>query len=81
MVNGKPSWTSTFQAIWYDELWNSWNVGSLNDIGSSTAEIYSYGVNQCPFDQPSEMWNYLVDNSWTTAGTNEINVSCLNGNF
>ena len=86
MVNGKPSWTSTSQAIWYDQNFNDWNIGSLYDIGSSRSGIYSDSGNGCPFDQQTEKWDYytgdnvtLGDNGWATAGANEIRVDCLNG--
>ena len=86
MVNGKPSWTSSSHAIWYHQQWNDWAISPLNDIGSSNAEIYTDDGNKCPFNLPSEMWFYRVDgtrvdNSWTSAGVGEINVTCLNGNF
>ena len=80
IVNGKPSWTSISQAIWYDQQYNDWNIGSLDDIGSSTSGIYSDDGNLCPFHLPSEMWKYS-NNGWTSAGVGEINVACLNGNL
>ena len=80
MVNGKLSWTSTSSAIWYDQQGNDWNVGMLDDVGSTMAVIYGDDGNLCPFDLPSEMWKYS-NNGWTSAGTNEINVACLSGNF
>ena len=80
MVNGKPSWTSISQAIWYDQDFENWKVGSLNNIGSSTAGIKSGDGSLCPFHLPSEMWKYN-NNGWTSAGVGEINVACLNGNL
>ena len=53
----------------------------IKDMGSIYALIYSPFGNQCPFNQPSEMWSYWVDNSWTSAGVGEITVACMNGNF
>ena len=81
MVNGKPSWTSTSQAIWYHQSSNSWNIGFLDNIGTTLVGFYSNHGSQCPFDLPSEIWFYWVDNSWTSAGVGEINVACLNGNL
>ena len=80
IVNGKPSWTSTSQAIWYDQNYDNWKISSLDDIGSSKAGIKSDNGFGCPFDLPSKMWNYF-DSVWTTMGTNEMNISCLNGNY
>ena len=76
MVNGKPSWTSTNQAIWYDQQFDNWIVGPLNNIGSSTAGIISDDASQCPFNLLSEMWIFWDGNSWTRAGLNDINVDC-----
>ena len=81
MVNGRPCWTSSSQAIWYDQQLNNWNIGLLDNIETTLVGFYSNHGSQCPFDLPSEMWFYWVDNDWTSAGTNEINVACLYGNF
>ena len=81
MVNGKPSWTSISQAIWYNQQWNSWCVGNLDYIGLSIAGMKSDDGKQCPFDLQSEMWFYWDGNVWTSAGVGEITVACMNGNF
>ena len=78
MVNGKASWTSTSQAIWYSQAY--WFIGHLDNIGSIVAGIYCDYGSECPFDLPSEMW-YYYDNGWTRAEANEIKVDCLKGNF
>ena len=72
IVNGKPSWTSTYEAIWYHQPSNSWNIGSLYYIGTITVGIYSSHGSQCPFHLSSEMWNYWVGNGWTNAGPNVL---------
>ena len=81
LVNGKPSWTSTSQAIWYNQDYDNWNVGSLDDIGTSTGGMKSDSANGCPFDIASEEWNYWYNDVWTSAGPNEIKLQCLKGNF
>ena len=78
VVNGKPSWTSNSNVIWYNQGY--WLIGALNYIGQFSASIYSDVGSQCPFDLPSEMWKYS-DNGWLSAGANEINVDCPEGNF
>ena len=79
MVNGMPSWTSTSQAIWYDQCWK---IGYIHYKGSGPAGIESNYDVQCPFDQPSEEWHYYTsDNDWASAGANGIHVKCLNGNI
>ena len=83
MVNGRASWTSTSQAIWYDQEFSNWNIGYLDYIGTSMAGIYSDYGNECPFNLPSEKWKTIIiyDNGWTSAEANEIHVECLKGNF
>ena len=77
-VNGKPSWISTSNAIWFAE--GFWLIGYLDGIGQSSGGIYSNYVSQCPFDLSSEKWHYS-DNGWKSAGPNEIKLECLIGNF
>ena len=79
MVNGKASWSSTSNAVWYTQ--GFWNIGYLADIGSSFAEIYSDYGSKCPFDIPSEKWYYGYNGVWTSAEANEIKLDCLKGNF
>ena len=80
MVNGKASWTSTIQAIWYSQ--GSWYISYLHDIGGDVSAISGDDGNQCPFNVPSEKWRYVAANGqWTSAGPNEISVQCLTGNF
>ena len=81
MVNGKPSWTSTSQAIWYDQDNDNWLIGPFDDVGTSTGGMYSDFTNECPFDIASEEWYYGYDGVWTSAGQNEIKLECLKGNF
>ena len=35
LVNGKPSWNNSFNAIWYIPKRNEWVVGHLIDLGHS----------------------------------------------
>ena len=83
IVNGKTSWNFTIKAIWYDQEYNNWKVGPLDYIGTSIGGIVSDFGNGCPFDQPSDEWSYRDgwNGNWTRAGTNEIIIQCLEGNF
>ena len=76
-VNGRPSWSSTSQAIWFVDSLNRWAIGDLEDIGTITAGIANKKeVSQCPFDLPSEDWMY-TNNGWKAANANEINIVCV----
>ena len=79
LVNGKASWTSSTNAIWYyggDS--KIWAIGSLDEIGTTTSGIHSFfDISfQCPFDLPSEGWKYS-NNGWRHAQADEINVVCI----
>ena len=80
-VNGKPSWTTNFQAIWMRG--GMWYVGFLDNIGTNMAGLTSYHHtdNGCPFDIPSEQWTYFNGYIWDDAGPNEIKLKCLKGNL
>ena len=54
MVNGKASWTSTSQAIWYEQEIDNWKIGQLGNIGSSMAVFRS--------DHNSALCETLVSN-------------------
>ena len=43
-VNGKTSWVSGENAIWYNPNLNSWGIGALDDLGS---EIVGIGKANC----------------------------------
>ena len=71
----------TYEITPVSQTINLWLIGFLDNIGSLSAGTYSDGGNQCPFNQPSEMWFYWDGNVWTSAGVGEIIVACMNGNF
>ena len=79
LVNGKASWTSATNAIWYygGDL-KVWAIGSLDKIGTNTFGIHSFFdiTFQCPFDLPGEGWKYSNDGGFRHAYTNEISVVC-----
>ena len=77
-INGRESWISEFNAIWYSP-YGYWMIGPLNYIGTDYGGIFSSYANSCPFYVQSEEWLYVGVNGWTSADTNEINIYCLNG--
>ena len=76
-INGRESWISEFNAIWYFEEYLI--IGLLKYIGTNLGGMYSNYGNTCPFYVQSEKWLYSDINVWTSAVTNEISISCLNG--
>ena len=62
-VNGKRSWKSKDNAIWFNPKSNNWKVGLLKDIGNDIAGLSSSigsGGNN-PYDIPSFYWKYYKE--------------------
>ena len=79
LVNGKASWTSSSNAIWYyGGEYKLWTIGPLDNIGTTNVDIHTFFdiTFHCPFDLPSEAWKY-DNNGWKFAEANEINVVCI----
>ena len=76
-INGRESWTSEFDAIWYSQEY--WMIGSLNDIGKTIGGFYSFYGNKCPFHIQSDYWYYSSVDGWTNANATDINIYCLKG--
>ena len=77
MVNGKVSWNSAANAIWYSQ--GLWLIEHKDFVGTMTAAIVSEFGNQCPFNLLSEMWYYAdyANNAWEKSSPNKINVYCF----
>ena len=76
-VNGKESWTTSSNAIWYDPDLKDWLIGNLDDIGMRSRYITSrfvYDLEQ-PYDV--EYWNYYHSGGWVTNGSaTDVIVKC-----
>ena len=77
-INGKPSWKSGTQAIWYYPEYKDWAIGSLSDIGTSIRGITSIGDGEydCPQQVPKDKWKYYEGSDWQKAGSNDISFQC-----
>ena len=85
LVNGKLSWKSTTNAIWYSHDRKMWCIGSWSNIGTTRVAIHSYvyfgGFGyECPLQVPKDMWMYVnFDNpplNWTNTNSNDIMLQC-----
>ena len=74
LVNGKASWTSSTNAIWYHGEHKAWAIGSLYKTNIGIHSFFDITF-QCPFDLPGDGWKY-DNNGWRHAYTNEISVVC-----
>ena len=87
VVNGKPSWASTFHAIWYRPQIKNWVIGSKKQVGTSWVGIKSNqkkgpwtgqgyaGSSLDPYFISTGYWEYWNGNSWKD--NSEITVSCF----
>ena len=58
-TNGRTSWKSGSNAIWFAPDGNDWFIGDLEDIGTETRQIKSNGDqgDRSPSDVPNDEWN------------------------
>ena len=83
IVNGRKSWRSTENAIWYVPQYNSWAVGSLDAIGGTIRGITSTdgSGNNDPHNVPSNDWWYW-NNGWNRAnGIDDIIIQLVESKY
>ena len=66
IINGKPSWSSASQAIWYLPQFNVWAIGSKSWIGQNWVALHTIGDQGgvVPSNVPSDKWKYWSGSSW-----------------
>ena len=74
-INGKPSWTSESQAIWFIPQWNQWAIGPIGNLGTTFRGMRSSQYNKDP--QNVVFWEYNVKKSDWSSGGNDIIVECF----
>ena len=76
-VNGKESWTTSSNAIWYAPEYKLWGIGNLANKGKNVRFISSrfvYDLDQ-PYDV--EYWYYSRSGSWIKNGSaTDVTVKC-----
>ena len=80
-VNGKASWISEYQAIWYFPDNKEWSVGDLVNLGTWDRRISSSGdewADKLPYEIPSDKFWYS-DDGWKKPGANDIIIDCIDG--
>ena len=78
-INGKPSWKSGTQAIWYYSQQKYWMIGPVSEIGTNTGWIYSATDTEydCPQQVPKDKWKYWDGSKWQKAGSNDVSFQCI----
>ena len=77
-INGKSTWKSATQAIWYYPRYKDWFIGSISKIGTTTAGIHSVADTDydCPQQVPKDKWKFYDGTFWQTFSSNDINFHC-----
>ena len=78
-INGKPSWKSETQAIWYQPKFKNWIIGKVSNRGTSIAGIVSVDKTEydCPQQVPKDAWMYaVVDGTQHKASPNDVSIQC-----
>ena len=80
-VNGRPSWTSKSQAMWYVPQFKDYRIGHLKDIGSTNGGIATSENDELIDPQHAVSWKYYKgDDGWVSSTKeNEIIVECIDG--
>ena len=84
-INGKPSWISNDQAIWWIPEFSEWGIGNLDWLESVTR-----GLTGAPSDDKNDfcwphdkkcIWQYWTGSGFATPGANDIKVQCKGNNI
>ena len=83
-INGKPSWISNDQAIWWVPEFSEWGIGNLDWLESVTRGLTGVPSDKNDFGWPYDQkytWKYWTGSDFTTPGANDIKVQCKGNNI
>ena len=75
-INGRPSWISNDQAIWWLPQYSEWAIGT--ELGSDIRGVTGVSSDNNDFAWPNDhkyTWKYWNGTAWTPAA-NDIKVQC-----
>ena len=78
VINGKQSWISGSNAIWYEH--GDWTIGDLDDIGSSMSVIYAFDAYGGLDDDKNDWQYYNPGHGWMLANANDVSIKCTSKN-
>ena len=77
-VNGKPSWKSGENAIWYNPN-GFWMIGYWNKLGEDDGELFASN-NYRGLADNRNVWRYAVGSTWITpSDSNDVIISSSGG--
>ena len=80
LLNGKASWISKYQAIWYIPEIKDWIFGDLEDLGNNIPRIKStgdQGIENFPYEIASDQFWYHDYDGWQKSVAKDISVDCI----
>ena len=79
-VNGRPSWKSGENAIWYAPVGNNWVIGYWNKLGENDGEFFAPNNYEGLTDNRN-VWRYGMDDStWIIpSDSNDVIISSSGG--
>ena len=88
-VNGRTSWnSSTGDAVWYSQNYQSWLFGSVDWIGQDMAFLLTLWTanNSCFYNISNDQWHYFDSGTsglgtWEYVNVGDVSIQCLSGNF
>ena len=75
LIDGKPSWTSVSNAIWYILEYDAWSIATLDYIGDSAAYMFAFDI-YGGLDDTNNQWKYWDGSNWILASANDIFINC-----
>ena len=80
--NGRKSWTSSLNSIWYVPEYQEWYFGPLDGIGLGIISIGHQGDLNCPYNVTNDNWQYWDGRFWILPeDVNDISIRCFQGYF
>ena len=77
-INGKPSWISGAQAIWYNPEFKDWMIGALPGNGTNFRGITCADnvEHECPQQVRKDHWEYYNGSDVPKSYSNDVSIQC-----
>ena len=75
-VNGKTSWISSINALWFKRRWLIGPVHRHGDDYGGIGSTAYLGRSSCPYDVPNDEWEKWDGFKWIIADANDVSIEC-----